>query len=742
MNAVINVRPGADRFLAVGEHVVDTDTLRLLSRSDGMRLTPKAASVLLELVRAAGRTLSRDELISRVWKGTCPTNDVLTQAIKDLRRALGDDLHAPRYVETLPRLGYRLIAHAHFVEADELAQPLPPSTPQVLPSIIGAPPSMAPASGWVRKRLTFAAGLGLLLLALAGAGSSSHWNMNHSVAGSSSWHATAKRLITADPGAERNPRISPDGTRIAYTVGDASLRESHIVQRSLGASRARGLNESSSGPELYPVWSPDGATIAYMQISDTQCAIVAEPALGGAQRTIGRCSESSFDHFSWAPDASHLLMTLPPRSQGGTARSIAQVPVDGGNSVPIDYERAPFDRDLDARYSPDGRSIAFRRGANPYSDLYVMDARGGSVRRLTRLISRIRGFDWTRDGSALVFSSGHAGEQALYTVSIDGGRVDALDVQPAEFPSSARASDTIVYEISRRRTQLLSVALDGSNQSPGDVVPSTGSDGSPDLSPADDRLAFVSDRGGAQQLWLHDPASNETFALTDADEPTLRHPVWSNDGAHVLITARGEGWGHLIEIDVATRQRTVLTSREDDIRYGLYGPTPGLYFAVVNDAGQTRQLVEFASKDGHAASRRVLAQDVGRLEYDRVDGVLYFTRLGQSGLFRIDPQTGSETLVTRDIDPSQIEGWQVSAGKIFYIAPHTIGRSDIRVFDPANGTEHAIATLPCPLADLNFSISRDRKHAIVVHIEAPDTDIGAITLKHDGSAVEQANRAG
>ncbi|MEO7325208.1 MAG: winged helix-turn-helix domain-containing protein [Dokdonella sp.] len=742
MNAVSSIRPDADRFLAVGEHVVDTDTLRLLSRPDGMRLTPKAAAVLLQLVHAAGRTLSRDELIGHVWKGTCPTNDVLTQAIKDLRRALGDDLHAPRYVETLPRMGYRLVAPAHFVEENEFALPSRLPTAPAVTSIIEGPAVVAPLASRARTRLWIAAGLGLLLLVIAWKGSVLRGDMNHAIASTSRWHATAKRLITADPGAERSPRISPDGTRIAYTVGDVSLRESHIVQRSLGASRARSLNESRGGPELYPVWSPDGGTIAYMRLTDDHCTIVAEPALGGAQRVIGPCSANSFDQFSWAPDARHLLMTVSPQLQGGTARTIVQVPVAGGSVLPLQYERASFDRDLDARYSPDGHRIAFRRGANPYSDLYVMNADGGSVRRLTRLISRIRGFDWTRDGSALVFSSGHAGEQALYTVSIDDGHVDALDVQPAEFPSSARASDTIVYEISRRRTQLMSIALDGSNQSPGDVVPSTGSDGSPDLSPADDRLAFVSDRGGAQQLWLHDPASNETFALTDADEPTLRHPVWSHDGTHLLVTARGEGWGHLIEIDVATRQRTVLTSREDDVRYGLYGSTPGRYYAVVNDAEKTRQLVEFASKDGHAVSRRVLAQDVGRLEYDRVDDVLYFTRLSQSGLFRVDPQTGLEALVTRAIDPGQLEGWQVAAGKIFYIAPHAIGRSDIHVFDPVGGVESEIAALPCPLADLNFSISRDRKHAIVVHIEAPDTDIGAITLKRGGSADDQASRAG
>ena len=121
MNAALRMRSDASRFLAVGEHVIDIDTLRVLTRNDATRLTPKAAAVLLQLARAAGRTLSRDDLLNEVWKGTCPTPDVLTQAVKDLRRALGDDLHAPRYVETLPRLGYRLVAPARFLDSYDVS---------------------------------------------------------------------------------------------------------------------------------------------------------------------------------------------------------------------------------------------------------------------------------------------------------------------------------------------------------------------------------------------------------------------------------------------------------------------------------------------------------------------------------------------------------------------------------------------------------------------------------------------
>src|SRR4029077_12205842 len=182
--------------------------------------------------------------------------------------------------------------------------------------------------------------------------------------------------------------------------------------------------------------------------------------------------------------------------------------------------------------------------------------------------------------------------------------------------SAARASDTVVYEIPRLRTQLATVGIDAADGNQHDLVPSTGSDSAPAFSPVDDRIAFVSDRSGAQQLWLSDPANGEAYPLTESDEPTLRYPVWLPERARLLITARGASMGRLIEIDLATRTRRVLTADGEDVRYGVYGPKPGTYVAVVGGSGQGRELIEFQNQKDTETSRRVLARDVGRIDYD------------------------------------------------------------------------------------------------------------------------------
>jgi len=457
------------------------------------------------------------------------------------------------------------------------------------------------------------------------------------------------------------------------------------------------------------------------------------PALGGPERLVGKCSMGAVNYFSWAPDARHLLTTKPSVAAAGDL-AITLIPIEGGAGERLAYDHGVADLDLDARYSPDGGLIAFRRGASPYSDLFVVSAAGGPVRQLTHLASRMRGFDWTRDGTALVFSSGHAGPQALYAVSIEDGHIEALGVQPAEYPSAARASDTVVYEIPRLRTQLATVMLGdvdaGQEPELRDLAPSTGSDGAPAFSPVDDRLAFVSDRSGAQQLWLDDPAAGETYPLTESDEPTLRYPVWREDGAKLLITARGASIGSLIEIDIATHTRRVLTAPDEDVRYGVYGPRPGSYVAVVGGDGQGRELIQFENTSGAESARLVLARNVARIDYDRADAAVYYTKVSEGGLFRLERNTGAETLVTRKVNPSHLDGWLVLAGHIFYIESKAAGPSSVHELDPSTGEDRVVATIPNSIADLNFSVSHDRRRIVIVRVAAEDTDVGAITLHH------------
>lgn len=73
------------------------------------RLEPKMVDVLVCLVEHSGETVSKEQLIRRVWGETFVTDDVLTRCISELRKALQDDFRDPHVIQTVPRKGYRLL---------------------------------------------------------------------------------------------------------------------------------------------------------------------------------------------------------------------------------------------------------------------------------------------------------------------------------------------------------------------------------------------------------------------------------------------------------------------------------------------------------------------------------------------------------------------------------------------------------------------------------------------------------
>ena len=93
-----------------GPFTVDAASYRLLRGSDIVPLSPKIIDLLLYLAARQSALVSKDELFSALWPDVAVTDNALTQAVSELRQALGDDPANPTYIQTVARRGYRFIA--------------------------------------------------------------------------------------------------------------------------------------------------------------------------------------------------------------------------------------------------------------------------------------------------------------------------------------------------------------------------------------------------------------------------------------------------------------------------------------------------------------------------------------------------------------------------------------------------------------------------------------------------------
>ena len=96
--------------LRIGEWRVDASSGKMTRNEEAIRLDVRAMRLLLCLASRPGQVVSIDDLIGHVWGEVAVSPDSVYQAVTSLRRQLGDDSRQPAYIETVPRLGYRMIA--------------------------------------------------------------------------------------------------------------------------------------------------------------------------------------------------------------------------------------------------------------------------------------------------------------------------------------------------------------------------------------------------------------------------------------------------------------------------------------------------------------------------------------------------------------------------------------------------------------------------------------------------------
>src|SRR5688500_5875599 len=93
-----------------GPFLVDGGAYRLLRDGENVPLSPKIIDLLLFLAARPSVLVSKDELFNALWPDVAVTDNALTQAVSELRQALGDDPGKPKYVQTVARRGCRVVA--------------------------------------------------------------------------------------------------------------------------------------------------------------------------------------------------------------------------------------------------------------------------------------------------------------------------------------------------------------------------------------------------------------------------------------------------------------------------------------------------------------------------------------------------------------------------------------------------------------------------------------------------------
>lgn len=720
---------GVFRF---GAFEVDLRTEELRKHGMRLRLPRQSFAVLALLVERPGQLVTREELREKLWPADTfvDFDHGLNAAVNRLREALGDSAEVPRFVETLPRRGYRFIAPVEIQSRRPDASSLGVQQIDIGQSAAKEPSADSPV---VEKELRgrfvpstksiFISSVLLLVIASA----LLCWLLWRRAATTEQHPHEEVTLtpFTSYKGQEVSPAFSPDGNQIVFAWdggnGD-SVNGFDLYVKVIGSESLLRLTSKPSA-WLVPAWSPDGRTIAFLRLSENDNGIFSVPAIGGPERKL---ASTSFQYppvatLNWSPDGRELAYATSDGSDLPFLPSIIHIlSLETGDvrQIPIpecSYVYSPI-------FSPDGKWLAFNRGSTDgISHIVVMPRGGGKTREVASAPGTPLPLAWSQDGKRIIFSKDYTGDLWEVDVSIEGGKASALlFARDAIQPAVTRQGSRLAYAYGRDNMNLWGVDLNGKGKlTPQLLISSTRAQRGPDISPDGKKITFQSDRSGWEEIWVSDFDGSNPVQLTNfhSSAGTSR---WSPDGSRIVFDSRESGVAALYLVDPhggpprkipINVRNAIVPSWSRDGRW--------IYFTcdVAPDAG----VYKIPSAGGNAV---LVSRTIGYNVQEEADGSLYFAGAVVNADIHVIPKVGGEerslSNMPRVAYPTD---WALADNGVYFL-DRGGARATISFFEFANGKVRIAAGLQKQLGIwCGIAISRDQRWLVYSQIDEKVSDI-------------------
>ncbi len=492
----------------VGDWLVEPAWNRISRSGQFVRLEPRVMRLLLTLGTTPGHPQSRQDLLRTVWPDLFVNEEALSRAVSQLRRAFGDDPKAPLYIKTVHKTGYSLVAPVTDVPAEAAFQP-------------------APTTKRAKHHLLWSS---LLILSISLAAAMLYRGAR---LGSRPQAFRALVPLTSEPGREIDPVVSPDGRWVVYLATSGAGYE--LFVRGIEGGAPRRLTDNSL-VEGHPTWSPTGDRIAFVAAQGDAAAIhILEMRSRSATKLIDLPSWSF--GLDWSADGRTLayVETVPGEPAGIVLLDIASKaarPLDRSDSSAGDFKPV---------FSPDGKRLAvIRNDVLDRQRIAVFDLQhGGQAVVLGTFPQQLRGLDWVPGGQALVYSARLGRKFGLWRLVADRGAApEGLATEGGDlFNPSVSIDGHVVVEEVEQDSDIWSADLAGDAAAP--LIRSTADDYGPAYAPGSTRLAFVSERSGAPEIWIKSRGAETR--LTKLASPDISRIAISADGAQLAFLAEEDG---------------------------------------------------------------------------------------------------------------------------------------------------------------------------------------------------------
>jgi eukaryotic-like serine/threonine-protein kinase len=592
--------------LRFGEFELDLPSGRLFRGERPVKIQPQPLRVLAALLERAGEIVPREHLRNRIWGDSTfvEFDQGLNYCIRQIRLALGDGASKPRYIETLPKQGYRFIAPLTVTVCDSeapganqsAADPAPANEIGIEPAAAEPVPTTpdpgSPEAGVPARRVS------LWYLALAAA-------VTLAVGGAALHPSFRPRpaevkytQLTDFTDSALAPALSPDGRMVAFIRGsNGFLTADQIYVKVLPNGETRRLTDD---PRLkyHLAFSPDGAQIAYSVLHLPNWSTYTVSVLGG-------------DSHLFLNNAAGLTWLDPQQLLFSRTRSGQHLGIVTGSAAGEEFRELyfpPHERAMahNSWASPDRKSALVAEmnevGGWTPCRLISLDGRFNAV--LVGPLGPCRSAGWSPDGAWMYFTASVDAHSHLWRQRFPKGKPEQITSGPVEAEGVAVEPDgrSIITSMGAQESAIWIHDENGerSLSSEGEIV----ADVSPPSFSADDRILYYLLRHGSNglgpELWRMTIASGKSEAVFPGVS-MLAYDV-SPDGKQVVYCAARRGgmnelW--LASIDRSAAPRRIAASGETRPHFGPRGQI--LFQATEGDFNYLEQM----NPDGSGRSKVV-----------------------------------------------------------------------------------------------------------------------------------------
>lgn len=687
---------------------LDSSTGQLRKNGTLLKLQPQPLRVLRLLAERSGTVVTREEIRNFLWSDSTFVDfeHGINFSINQIRAALADNPDKPRFVETLPRHGYRFLVAVEQVKLTD-------GGPQLLPAKDA--PEVAPQSAHYGDASTtvkplnwriITLGITVGAICLLGAATLYLKSLPHAES------VELKPIpFTSYEGTEIAPAFSPDGSRIAF-AWDGNPRSGSkgfdLYVKGIGSENLLRLTNHPS-ESISPAWSPDGTQIAFHRIAGEDTGIYVVPALGGPERKLRSTHilYSPSESLSWSSDGKWIAFVelVSPANND----RIHLLSVDTLEVRDVSHAEKCFS-EMQPAFSHSGDQLAYACYQNVLgreSLIYVQASLGGLPRQVSEISTGSfapKGIAWTVDDKRLIVSLPDVeADFNLFEVSLrDGSRRKLFYAQTATWPAVSPRAEKLAYVASSTNVNIWRKDLLRPNAAVEKLLSSTREQSSPQYSPDGAHIAFESTRDGFREIWMSDADGTHLVQISHLKHQATGTPHWSPDSKKIVFDSWESGHAALYVVDISDLlPRKVVTNIYDICMPSWSRDGKWIYF---QSGFSSRGIYRCPANGGSAVA--ILAGEgyTAAESFDR-ESIYFAGTRERSKLFLTPVNSLAPPSEIREMpEVSNDSLWTLVRGDIYFV-PARAPRS-LSIFDFKKNTIHQISNVDKDF-DRGLSVSPD-----------------------------------